>query len=121
MSTKNLRDKKCIPCEGGVPALSKQAVGDFIGHIDKHWKVREEHSRLFMSVKTKDFAHSMLIAQRIGKMADDQWHHPVLTIGFGQLDIEVWTHKINGLVESDFIFASKVDQILGEDSSVIFQ
>ena len=54
----------------------------------------------------------MQLALQIGKLADEQWHHPELTVGYGHLDIEIWTHKINALVESDFIFAAKVDKLI---------
>ena len=56
----------------------------------------------------------MKLAQKIGAMADEQWHHPELHVGFGHLEVEVWTHKINGLVESDFIFCAKADEIARE-------
>ena len=119
MSDDLLSEKKCIPCQGGVPILEPTAVAKLAKKISAKWIVTHNSTRLFMSVKTKDFHDSMLIAQKIGLMADEQWHHPELTIGFGHLDIEVWTHKINGLVESDFIFASKVDKIIGEESALV--
>ena len=119
MSEESLNQKTCIPCQGGVPILTPEEVQRYVPKIANHWKVTHDYRRLFLSVKTKDFNDSMILAGRIGKMADDQWHHPELTVGFGHLDIEVWTHKIDGLVESDFIFASKVDLILEEESSLI--
>ena len=119
MSIDNLSEKKCIPCQGGVPILKPEEVEKYRVSIESEWEVTHQYTRLFRSVKTKDFADSMAIAQKIGSMADEQWHHPELVVGYGHLDIEVWTHKINGLVESDFIFASKVDKILGEESSLI--
>lgn len=109
--------KNCIPCKGGVPILSPKDVDDFLLRISSRWKVTHEHTRIRCDLKTNNFADSMAIAIKVGKMADEQWHHPEFIIGFGHLSIEVWTHKINGLVESDFIFASKVDEILGEFSS----
>ena len=119
MSVDNLSDKKCIPCQGGVPILKPEEVKEYREAIGEEWEVTHEFTRLYRSVKTKDFADSMAIAHKIGLLADEQWHHPELVVGFGHLDIEVWTHKIDGLVESDFIFASKVDKLLGEESSLI--
>lgn len=118
-ANENLRSKTCIPCQGGVPALSPEEVDIFTREISNEWKVTHESTRIFRSVKTKNFEDSMKLAKKIGLLADEQWHHPELVVGFGHLDVEVWTHKINGLVESDFIFASKVDQIFEEDSSLI--
>ncbi len=119
MSNDKLSNKTCIPCQGGVPILTPDEVDQYSGQIDSSWQVTHSHTRLLKSVKTKDFSNAMTLAQKIGAMADEQWHHPELTIGFGHLEIEVWTHKINGLVESDFIFASKVDKIISEESSLI--
>ena len=119
MADDNLRSKKCIPCQGGVPILEPNEVDSFARKISADWEVTHGHRRILRKIKTKNFEDSMKLAQKIGVMADDQWHHPELTVGFGHLDIEVWTHKINGLVESDFIFASKVDQIIEEESSLI--
>ena len=120
MSTdENLRSKTCIPCQGGVPPLDLQEIDRFAREISSEWKVTHESTRIFRSVKTKNFEDSMKLAIKIGLLADEQWHHPELVVGFGHLDVEVWTHKINGLVESDFVFASKVDQIFEEDSSLI--
>ena len=121
MTETKLSEKKCIPCQGGVPILGPEAVAKYARQINSYWKVTHESKRLFLSVKTKDFSEAMRIANKVGLMADDQWHHPELTVGFGHLDIEVWTHKIDGLVESDFIFAAKVDSILAEESSLRFE
>lgn len=115
----NLRSKTCIPCQGGVPPLGAKEVEQYAQGISDEWKVTHDSTRIFRTIKTKNFEDSMKLATKIGILADEQWHHPELVVGFGHLDVEVWTHKINGLVESDFIFASKVDQIFEEDSSLI--
>ena len=118
-SNENLRSKKCIPCQGGVPPLKTDEVERYAREISSDWKVTHDSTRIFRSIKTKNFEDSMKLATKIGLLADEQWHHPELVVGFGHLDVEVWTHKINGLVESDFIFASKVDHIFEEESSLI--
>ena len=84
----------------------------------KGWSVNEAKTKISLSLKFKDFATPMKIASEIGSMADEQWHHPELEIGFGHLDIHVWTHKIDGLVESDFIFGGKVDEIIKNSSRI---
>lgn len=108
----NLKDKKCIPCSGEIPPLKLSEKEKLLNEISKNWELSDDKLRLSLKVDTKDFATSLLIANKIGEEADKQWHHPRLVIEFKQLTIEIWTHKINNLVESDFIFAAKVDEIL---------
>ena len=86
-------------------------IKHFKTQISPKWNLVQNNTHLKIVYKFKDFAQAMELAVRIGKMADEQWHHPELLVGFGHLDIEVWTHKIEGLVESDFIFCAKVDRI----------
>ena len=109
----DLAKKTCIPCQGGVPALSKEKCLELVKSLDG-WSLNEEANRLRKSFKFDDFDKAMGLAVLIGKMADEQWHHPELQVGFGHLDVEVWTHKIDGLVESDFIFCAKTDEISRE-------
>ena len=109
----DLAKKTCIPCQGGVPALTKEKCIDLIKNLDG-WSLNEEVNRLKKSFKFDDFDKAMGLAVLIGKMADEQWHHPELHVGFGHLEVEVWTHKIDGLVESDFIFCAKADEISRE-------
>lgn len=113
----NLSEKTCIPCSGGVPPLDITLKRKYKEHIHDDWKFTHNEQRLLRVVKFKDFSSAMKLANLIGELADEQWHHPELTVGFGHLDIEIWTHKIDNLVESDFIFASKVDLLINEVSS----
>ena len=109
-----LKEKKCIPCSGGVPPLPNEEILKFKKEISAEWTLTHDNTRLLRKIKFKDFKEAMDLAIKIGEMADEQWHHPELVVGYGHLDIEVWTHKINGLVESDFIFAAKVDALYGD-------
>ena len=110
----SLSDKKCIPCSGEIPALPLEEISKLKSQISPEWELTHNNTRLLRKVKLPQMKRPMEIANLIAQVADEQWHHPELHIGFGHLDIEIWTHKINGLVESDFIFASKVDKILIE-------
>lgn len=110
----SLKEKTCIPCQGGVPSLDGETILIFKKKISADWDFTHDNTRLLRKLKFKDFKMAMDLAYKIGKMADEQWHHPELHVGFGHLEIEVWTHKINGLVESDFIFAAKADEIIEE-------
>jgi 4a-hydroxytetrahydrobiopterin dehydratase len=108
----SLSDKKCIPCSGEIPPLPLEEILKLKSQISPDWQLTNNNTRLLRKVKLPQMKRPMEIANLIAQTADEQWHHPELHIGFGHLDIEIWTHKINGLVESDFIFASKVDKIL---------
>jgi len=109
-----LHEKKCIPCSGEVPPLPIEEINRFKKDIDPQWELTHENTRLLRKLKLNEMKAPMELALKIAQIADEQWHHPELHIGFGHLDIEIWTHKINALVESDFIFAAKVDQIINE-------
>jgi 4a-hydroxytetrahydrobiopterin dehydratase len=108
----NLSEKKCIPCSGGVPPLAGEEKLKLKERISSDWEFFENNSRLRRRLKLDDFKQSIELANLIGEVAEEQWHHPELCVGYGHLDIEIWTHKINDLVESDFIFAAKVDRII---------
>ncbi|ATH07828.1 4a-hydroxytetrahydrobiopterin dehydratase [Halobacteriovorax marinus] len=110
----NLNEKKCIPCSGDIPPLDIVLKRKLKTQIDGEWEFTHNETRLYRSTKFKDFATPLALAAAIGALAEEQWHHPELTIGFGHIDIEIWTHKIDDLVESDFIFAAKVDQIISK-------
>ena len=109
-----LAEKKCIPCKGGVPPLAQEKVTELLNEIHADWKLTHNNTRLLRQVKLADFKKSLEIANVLGVIAEEQWHHPELTVGYGHLDIEIWTHKINALVESDFIYAAKCDEALKE-------
>ncbi|PIK15619.1 4a-hydroxytetrahydrobiopterin dehydratase [Halobacteriovorax sp. JY17] len=108
----NLREMKCIPCSGEVPPLDIVLKRKLKDEIHLEWKFTHNETRLRRELKLSNFSEALELANLIGALAEEEWHHPELVIGFGHLDIEIWTHKIDNLVESDFIFASKVDQII---------
>lgn len=114
MTDQKLHEKKCIPCSGDIPPLSTAESKMFLQNIDPAWEFVEEKRQLWRRLKFKDFKIPMKLLNQIGDMAEEQWHHPELILGYGKLEIGIWTHKINGLVESDFIFAAKVDQLIKE-------
>lgn len=107
-----LVEKDCIPCRGDVPPLDDDIKLELKEKIHRDWVFTHEKKRLEREFSVKDFSVPMKIAGEIGKIADEQWHHPELVIGFGKLVVRIWTHKIDNLVESDFIFAAKIDQLI---------
>jgi len=106
-----LADKTCEPCRGGVPPLTSEQFQPFLSEL-KNWQVKE-NKRLEKSLKTDNFMESLDLANKIGALAEEQGHHPDLTVRWGELRIDLWTHKIDGLTEADFVLAAKIDKLVG--------
>ena len=104
-----LASKKCVPCKGGVPPLKGEALQTLQRQVEG-WNVVEEH-HLFKSFKFPDFSKALDFVNKVGAIAEEQGHHPVITLAWGKAEITIYTHKINGLTESDFILAAKIDTI----------
>ncbi len=104
-----LFERQCIPCRGGVPPLKGEEINRLLSQLDG-WKVVDEH-RLQKGYKFKDFRAALDFVNRIGELAEEQGHHPDICFGWGQADVTIWTHKIDGLTESDFVLAAKIDKL----------
>ena len=107
MST--LASKTCVPCRGDVPALEGSSLRDLSQQIPK-WNVVDEHhiTRTFLF---PDFQKALDFVNRVGKVAEEQGHHPDILLTWGKAEITLWTHAVKGLTESDFIMAAKIDQL----------
>ena len=105
----DLAEKSCVPCRGGVPPLKGEALRMFARQITD-WEVIEEH-HLSKTYKLADFKEALHLVNRIGEIAEREDHHPDIYLAWGKVRVEIWTHKINGLTESDFILAAKIDEI----------
>jgi 4a-hydroxytetrahydrobiopterin dehydratase len=110
--TESLADKKCVPCRGGVPPLKGNELDQLHRNVPK-WTVANEH-RLHREFKFPDFKHALDFVNRVGALAEEQGHHPDILLAWGKAGITLWTHKIDGLTESDFIMAAKIDRANGE-------
>ena len=104
-----LADRKCIPCRGGEPPLEPAEARRLQADVPE-WEVVENH-HLRRTVRTSDFASALELVNRIGALAEEEWHHPDLLLAWGRVEVEIWTHKIDGLTESDFILAAKIDRL----------
>ena len=104
-----LSEKECVPCRGGVPALKGEAVRSLLEQLDG-WQVEHEQ-RLHRSFDFPDFARALDFVNRLGAIAEEEGHHPDIHLAWGKVGVEIWTHKIDGLTESDFILAAKYDQV----------
>ena len=103
-----LSDKTCVPCRGGVPPLPGPQIADLHRQLASGWEVVQEH-HLRREFTFDDFANALAFVNRIGAIAEDQGHHPDIYLAWGMVRTDIWTHKINGLTESDFILAAKFD------------
>ena len=111
METCDLAAKECIPCKGGVPPLKGQALADLVTQLGGGWVVVDEH-HLEKEYKFKNFAEALAFTNRVGELAETVRHHPDIYLAYGKVKLLICTHKINGLTESDFIFAAKADRLL---------
>jgi 4a-hydroxytetrahydrobiopterin dehydratase len=104
-----LSAKQCIPCRGGVPALKGDEITPLLDQLNG-WEVVSEH-HLKKNYRFPDFKQALSYVNRIGELAEEQGHHPDICFGWGSAEITIWTHKIDGLTESDFILAAKIDEL----------
>ena len=103
-----LADKKCVPCRGGVPPLEGEALASLAGQVPG-WQVVEGR-RIAKSYLFADFAKALAFVNRAGAVAEAEGHHPDLCLSWGKVDTTIYTHKIDGLTESDFVLAAKLDR-----------
>ena len=104
-----LADKTCVPCRGGVPPLKGAELEELIGQVPG-WDVVEDH-HLRKEFRVENFREALDLVNRVGELAEEQAHHPDIAFGWGRVEIVIFTHKIDGLTESDFILAAKVDTL----------
>jgi 4a-hydroxytetrahydrobiopterin dehydratase len=107
-SSCDLTQKHCVPCRGGIPPLKGEALDRLLMQLEHGWTVIDEH-HLEKTYNFKDFASAMDFANQVGAIAELEDHHPDLHVSYGKVRVEIWTHKVDGLTESDFILASKCD------------
>lgn len=105
-----LAKKKCIPCEEGVPPLEGDALEKLANDLKGDWQVINQH-HLEKEFSFKDFKEALDFTNKVGQLAESEGHHPDIYLSWGKVQIALWTHKINGLSESDFILAAKIDHI----------
>jgi len=105
----DLAERECVPCRGGVPPLKGDQIKEFSGQLDGWQCVNEHH--LQKTYTFKDFREALDFVNRTGEVAEAQGHHPDICFGWGKAEIRIWTHKIDGLTESDFILAAKIDKL----------
>ena len=105
----SLADKHCVPCRGGAPPLAGEELDKMKAHAPG-WRVVDGH-HLAREFAFPDFKTALDFVDRVGAVAEEEGHHPDLCLSWGKVDIRTWTHKIDGLTESDFILAAKIDRL----------
>lgn len=101
--------KTCIPCREGVPPLNGTELENLVAQVPG-WQVVGGH-HLWKAYTFPDFRAALDFVNRAGEIAETEGHHPDLFLSWGRVEVKIWTHKINGLTESDFILAAKIEQV----------
>jgi 4a-hydroxytetrahydrobiopterin dehydratase len=107
-----LAEQPCVPCRGGTPPMTREQIEPLLQQLDG-WQV-EEDRRLIKSFKVKNWVQAVDLVNRITPVAEAQNHHPDLYVRWGEVRVLLWTHKIDGLTESDFYMAAKIDRVAAQ-------
>ena len=109
-----LLSKKCAPCEGGMPPLSREQAESLLKALPD-WKIGMEGKSIKRDWKMRNFVAGIDFFERVAALAEEEGHHPDLhLVGYRNVTIELWTHAIGGLSENDFIVAAKIDRLPAE-------
>lgn len=109
-----LAGKSCVPCRGGVPPLTA-AEAEGLRRQTPGWTLAESATRLMRRFEFRDFVEAMRFVNRVADLAEEQGHHPDIAIHWNRVDLTLWTHKIGGLHQNDFILAARIDRLLEEN------
>jgi 4a-hydroxytetrahydrobiopterin dehydratase len=104
-----LARKECVPCRGGVPPLQGEKLQRLYTQLGGEWTLVEDH-HLEKEYHFDDFKAALRFTNKVGAIAEEQNHHPDILVAWGKVKVTIWTHKVGGLTESDFVFAAKVEQ-----------
>ncbi len=113
MQEKELTQKKCVPCRGGIPPMEADKARDYIA-ATPGWKLADNTTRISRKFEFATFPKAIDFVVRVAELAEDEGHHPDFEIHYNKVDIILWTHKINGLHENDFIMAAKINGLTGK-------
>src|SRR6266496_4058306 len=105
--------KSCVPCRGGIPPLEESEARRLLADTPG-WRLEENTTRLARRFEFEDFKKAIEFVNRVAEIAEQEGHHPDIAIHYNQVDLTLWTHKIGGLHENDFILAAKIDKLLEE-------
>ncbi len=106
----DLANQQCVPCRGGMPALKGAALHTLSDKLGHDWHVVDEH-HLEKEFSFNDFREALDFTNRVGALAEEQNHHPDIYLSWGKVRITIWTHKVDGLTQSDFVLAAKIEAL----------
>lgn len=106
----DLADEPCVPCRGGVPPLKGADLAAYAARLPDGWTVVDDH-HLAKTFRFRNFKEALAFANRVGELAESVNHHPDLHVAWGKAGVVTWTHKIDGLTPTDFVFAARVDRL----------
>lgn len=109
---KNLTAKKCVPCSVGAPTLEPDEIKEYHKSLKDGWEVID-NKKIEKTYRFNNFKEALDFTNKVGKLAEDEGHHPDIYLSWGKVAVQLWTHKIGGLHENDFILAAKIDEIEG--------
>ena len=108
---RDLASMQCVPCRGGIPPLTPEEIAPYLADLANGWSVVDDH-HLEKEYRFRDFRQALDFTDRVGELAEEVGHHPDIELAWGRVKLTVWTHKIGGLHEADFVFAAKADAVL---------
>jgi 4a-hydroxytetrahydrobiopterin dehydratase len=111
MMARDLAAMECVPCRGGIPPFTNEQIETYLADLGNDWRVVDDH-HLEKEYGFKNFREALDFTNRVGELAEELGHHPDIHLAWGKVKLTVWTHKIDGLHESDFVFAAKADRVL---------
>lgn len=106
----SLAEKRCIPCHGDVTAFTREQSEAYLKHLQR-WSLTEDASHIYREFTFPDFRTALTFVNHVGALAEEAGHHPDICFGWAHASIKLWTHKIGGLHENDFILAARIDQL----------
>lgn len=108
----DLAKQKCVPCESDIPPLTEDETSQLMGEVPNWQLVKSERiPRLRRTFDFKNFVTALEFTNKIGELAEDQGHHPVIELTWGEVTVQWWTHNIKGLHKNDFIMAAKTNEV----------
>ena len=108
----DLAQRHCVPCGGGVPPLDSAAATALLEQLGGGWCVEGGHHHLHKVYRFPDFAQALEFTNSVGAIAEAEGHHPDIVLAWGRVELNIWTHAIDGLTESDFVLAARCDAAL---------
>lgn len=105
-----LAEKKCVPCQGGIPALSRDKAEAYLAHVSQ-WQLASDGRSISRTWKWRNFAEALAFVNGVGTLCEAEGHHADIHFGWGYATVKFYTHKIGGLHENDFVMAAKVDKL----------